>query len=83
MIKRTVNNMFICSDCSVDTSDINEYYMVLNSVWAKVATKHDRMLCIGCLEDRLKRKLTPKDFSSAPINILGVKSERLKQRLGI
>jgi hypothetical protein len=44
------------------------------------------MLCLGCLESRLGRKLEPDDFSDAPINF-GSKaferSDRFKNRLGI
>lgn len=45
------------------------------------------MLCIGCLEARLGRTLTPDDFIEAPINwqvpFIYDHSDRLKDRLGI
>jgi hypothetical protein len=42
------------------------------------------MLCIGCLEVRVGRRLEPSDFSDAPINYPGFlkRSERLSDRLG-
>jgi len=43
------------------------------------------MLCIGCLENRIGRKLTRYDFMDAPINDLGYfpadRSDRLIDRL--
>jgi hypothetical protein len=44
---------------------------------------HDDFLCIGCLEKRLGRKLTPDDFTNAPINRPDHwHSDRLADRLG-
>jgi hypothetical protein len=40
------------------------------------------MLCIGCLERRLGRQLTPDDFMAAPINDDPMAS-RLRDRLGL
>lgn len=59
-------NMFDCNDCGVNTSKINEYYMVYKPIW-KEALKEEKddgdfMLCIGCLEKRLNRKLNAWDF---------------------
>lgn len=75
---------FACVDCSVNTSDIHEYYMVHDELWLGAGMTFDGgMLCIGCLEDRLGRDLTHKDFTDAPVNH-GVfrQSERLLNRLG-
>lgn len=58
--------------------------MLENQTWQRVA-KSDEKLCIGCLENRLKRVLTPEDFMDAPINlpyVFGNKSARLLDRLG-
>ena len=50
----------------VATMTINnrcEVYTVRSSVWAAAGMKpYGGCLCIGCLEKRLGRKLTPKDF---------------------
>ena len=75
---------FICMDCKVNTSDINEYYMVDNEIWRKVNPRKEGMLCIGCLENRLGRILIKSDFPNFPINYgnwAGEKSERLNNRL--
>lgn len=77
---------FVCMDCRVDTSAINEYYMVNDSLWKVVTTKRhdsDGMLCIACLEARIGRKLVPADFTAAPINsgTIFELSERLIDRL--
>jgi hypothetical protein len=73
---------FICIDCLNDTLDMDEYYMVHDVIWDSVAT--DGMLCIGCLEDRLGRRLVEADFTTAPINADGrtLRSCRLHERLG-
>ena len=42
-----------------------------------------REICIGCIEERLKRKLTYKDFPVLPVNIMALHdgSDRIKNRL--
>jgi hypothetical protein len=70
--------MFNCYDCQVDTLEIQEYYTVKGGVWAAAGGGHG-LLCIGCLENRLKRRLTKTDFSSTPVNWLF--SEQQSQRL--
>lgn len=74
--------LFECIDCSVVTTDIDEYYMVHDGIWMTACPKKSGMLCIGCLEERLGRTLTAADFTDAPINH-GVfpQSERLAARL--
>lgn len=70
---------FLCKDCKVNTHKINEYYGVKDSIW-KLAKGGKSMLCVGCLEVRIGRKLTPEDFSGAPINFISPQSERLSAR---
>ncbi len=43
------------------------------------------MLCIGCLENRIGRKLTPNDFDPVPpLNMMNnCQSDRLLDRLGV
>jgi hypothetical protein len=73
---------FKCAACLVNTLHINEYYMVTDEVWSTAWPEDDGMLCIGCLEARLGRALTAKDFTDAPINTGYFEySERLAARL--
>lgn len=75
---------FKCEDCSADTIEIHEYYMVHDAVWNAVvpaAQKHI-FLCVGCLETRLGRRLVPDDFPDVPLNYFKDKSLRLTNRLG-
>jgi hypothetical protein len=73
---------FECVDCGIHTFDIKEDYMVDWDLWERVGAGRG-MLCIGCLEARLGRELTPADFINAPINTPAFKkSKRLAQRLG-
>lgn len=80
-----IRELFICRDCEFDTFQ-SEYYMVKNSLWidAGMPLHGGGMLCIGCIERRLKRKLTKNDFIDAPINKDYTRmSKRLLNRLGI
>ena len=53
---------FDCVDCGLNTLDKNEYYMVHDAIW-DIFGAQDGMLCVGCLERRLKRKLKSSDFT--------------------
>lgn len=72
-----------CMDCGVNTgyTGIAEYYHVWEEVWNIALGRPDAptdefvpgltdagYLCIGCIEERLGRRLTVEDFSDAPIN---------------
>jgi hypothetical protein len=76
--------LFDCVDCGVNTCETNEYYMVHDELWP--IGGNDGMLCIGCLETRLGRRLAPADFIDAPINVVGggvnAHGDRLRDRLG-
>ena len=74
---------WLCLDCRVDTGKIYEHYYVELELWMKVVGSKTGMLCIGCLEDRIDRKLTRKDFPNVTINSVkyGNKSLRLLNRL--
>jgi hypothetical protein len=83
---------FPCKDCGVDTMPPRgkaEWYVVHDEVWQAAGMQDDLgkqagFLCIGCLETRIGRILTPADFIDAPINDLndGRSSGRLISRLG-
>jgi hypothetical protein len=73
-----------CACCGKDTQKIGEYYDVKDAIWQE-AGKHfaEKVLCVGCLEEKLGRPLVPEDFSNAPVNLnLARKSARLRQRMG-
>ena len=80
---RRCRNRFGCIDCGVNTSKIGEYYALRNEVWnAAVPDRPRGMLCIGCVEARLHRRLTAADFmDDAPVNFRPDKSPRLFWRL--
>lgn len=88
-----------CMDCGIDTAGSiqprtpSEYYMLHYKLWEEAVAKPDRgrMLCIGCVETRLGRKLTKADFHPGKNNNGGInsldytnpapKTERLVDRL--
>ena len=76
-------NEFCCKDCKADTSSLNEYYMVHDHIWlATGLSKQGGMLCLGCLEGRIGRRLCANDFSDYPINHgFFRRSERFLDRL--
>lgn len=58
-----------CVDCDVDVMEAKEYYMVTDSCWKRAGMEsHGGMLCIGCLESRLGKKLTSRNFAECPLN---------------
>jgi hypothetical protein len=77
-----------CFDCGTPTCPDGaawEYYMVTNDLWAASGMQHTGgYLCVGCLEGRIGRQLTPEDFPDWPVNLpeYGWKSNRLLTRLG-
>jgi len=74
---------FECEACGRFCRD--EYYMLRTELWQKVC-RSNNMLCIGCVEDRLGRKLVPTDFNLEETFASATQfppSRRLKQRLGI
>lgn len=70
-----------CVDCGNDST--NERYMVLHDVWAAAGMCPYGLLCIGCLEQRLGRRLRPADFLDVLLNTDPgyQRSERLTDRL--
>ena len=76
---------FDCVDCG---GDFDEYdYSVEDAVWAASGLEPGGgLLCIGCLERRLGRRLTRNDFESGWRNRIGAiigssQSLRLRDRL--
>lgn len=77
----------LCDDCGFNTSH-SEYYMVKNPIWEEAQNKGiAQILCIGCLERRIGRKLVSNDFSDVPLNLMirdgsFSSSRRLLERIG-
>jgi hypothetical protein len=78
---------FECLYCGVNTMHNNEYYMLNDDLWLEVTastgTNGEGMACIGCVEERLGRRLTRKDFNlRVPLNNFYTwQSERLQDRV--
>ena len=58
---------FACADCGVCTFCAGEYYVVRHQLWRNHGVGN-RMLCIGCLEKRLGRRLVRADFIRCEAN---------------
>jgi hypothetical protein len=53
-----------CHDCDDDVVCLREWFMVHDDVWTQTGlAPRGGMLCVGCCEDRLGRRLTPADFT--------------------
>lgn len=74
------NKRFTCTDCKCDTGSICEHYFVETELWSKFASITE-MLCIGCFETRIGRKLNKKDFTKCYLNDLKNKSFQRSSRL--
>ena len=58
---------FKCIDCGIDTLRLGEYpYTVHDGLWSQAKMRPDGgMLCVGCLETRIGRRLCSADFDGA------------------
>jgi hypothetical protein len=76
--------MFACIGCGVHTGKEGEYYLIREPVWLAANPKRDGMMCIGCVEEHIGRKLEHSDFTFCPLNLRAcfTGSERLKDRIG-
>lgn len=72
-----------CTDCRQKI--IGEWYMVRDEVWHSSRVPQRYLLCIGCLEARLGRRLAPRDFTDCPANTSDEfhRTPRLINRLGM
>lgn len=63
--------------------DGDDYYIVTDELWNRHGARHHYHICIGCLEDRAGRRLTPDDFPDCGVNRgeLVPLSERHKDRM--
>ena len=75
---------FNCVDCGLDTGRANEHYILRDEVWAETGLGKRGMLCVGCVEARLGRRLDRADFAPVKINHPKVSqmSLRLQERIG-
>lgn len=84
--RRPARSTCPCADCATPTAPIDgpsEWYAVSDTVWESAGATPDAILCIGCLEDRLGRRLSRQDFPEALLNRpdYGWHSDRLVDRL--
>ena len=81
-----------CADCGVGTIVLRENYMVKGQIWqrawaGRLKRWHEApgqtVLCVGCFEARIGRRLRAADFENAPVNDpkRHTMSERLTARL--
>jgi hypothetical protein len=74
-----------CGDCGTDTIESGEFYMVHDALWAQAqsAGRPCDLLCVGCIEARIGRRLRANDFNAAPLNGFAAcgRSARLRARL--
>jgi hypothetical protein len=69
-----------CKDCREWTAADEDMFMVNDEIWDEYGNKED-MLCPGCLEKRMGRKLKKgdvSDYSDAPVNIENPYIQNLK-----
>lgn len=81
------NSTALCEVCGMKVIEppVTEWFAINDSLWASTGLRpHDAILCIGCLESILGRKLCPRDFpASVPANEPHeLMSNRLLDRLG-
>ena len=72
-----------CNECGVNVIEIGEYYMLNPDIWERqLGLGWTDNLCLGCLEARLGRKISPSDMCSFPSYPWMMPSSiRLKHRL--
>ena len=75
-----------CNRCGLPTAPkcgADEWYTVHDVIWSAAGASDNDVLCIGCLERALGRRLTHGDFVATPLNTPGnaEHSDRLNDRL--
>jgi len=65
----------------VDTGKIGEHYMLVDGTWRQAHNSNKGMLCVGCIERRLNRRLTAADFNQSYLNRDLNVSMRLLERM--
>jgi len=82
-MQKKSRHKFLCLDCKIDTGKAYEHYMLIDKIWSKIHNSNKGMLCIGCAETRLGRRLNSGDFKDCHVNNpkLYNMSARLLQRI--
>lgn len=76
-----VKPQFYCSKCETNVKQLGEYdYKLKSEIWLRIANSSN-LLCLGCLELLLGRRLKSGDFSDDPINWKPFKRVRKSARL--
>ena len=71
-------------DASMRPNKNCEVYQLKHALWKTVTNGHARaVLCIGCVEQRLGRKLRPKDFQDNALKLLPCTERLLARRMGM
>lgn len=65
-----------CRDCRVDTKKL-QMYMVHTTIWNKYGAGRG-MLCMRCLEGRMKRSLVTEDFTECSVNTRNTEVQRIR-----
>jgi hypothetical protein len=69
--------------CNMRIDEHCEIYMVRDAVWKAAGMQPmGGCICIGCLEQRLGRRLRPKDFPRHPFNSLPGTARLIERREG-
>jgi hypothetical protein len=68
-LPKRVRDRYVCNDCDVNVLTAGEFYMLKPEIWeGQLGLGWEDNLCIGCLEQRLGRKVGPLfvDFAWSP-----------------
>lgn len=62
---------------------MHEHYFINTDLWLQATGSIVGMYCVGCLEQRIGRRLVPSDFTNATVNDpkYEPKSQRLMDRM--
>lgn len=55
-----------CNGCDLDITEFN-FVMIKDIMWNEISEHKDDILCPGCMEERLKRRIMIADFKSEDI----------------
>lgn len=75
---------YYCIDCGTHEMLDNYFgkaFMILDYLWDEITNDDEKykLLCWDCVEKRLGRKLTPKDFNPSFLNQMNTRLQELKK----